>query len=88
MEKTFFKNSSRTSCPTPNSGATSLPPIGDSFMFLGKLRKNFGHNVYISFEKAANIQTSNIVFYYIRFSTGTSKSTEGVRILLILPNCQ
>ena len=60
--------STKTSCPTGYSGATSLPPIGKSFMYTETSSNNHGNNVFVSFERTYIIQMSNIIFYYNRFS--------------------
>ena len=63
----FFK-STKTNSPTGNSGATVIPPIGDSFMYIECSGNNFGSNVFCSWERIDIIQISNITFYYNRFS--------------------
>ena len=64
-----FIKSTKSNSPTGNSGATSLPPIGDSFMYIETSSNNTGNNVFASFERADIIQITNITFYYNRFST-------------------
>ena len=63
-----FIKSSKTSSPTANSGADSLPPIGTAFMYIETTSNNHGSNVFGSFERTDNIQITNITFYYNRFS--------------------
>ena len=46
----------------------SYTPIGDSFMYIGTSGRNFGENVFCSWERTDIIQISNITFYYNRFS--------------------
>ena len=41
-----FMKSRKTNSPTGDSGATSLPPIGDSFMYLETSSHNHGNNVF------------------------------------------
>ena len=43
-----FVKSTRTNSPTSYSGATTLPPIGDSFMYIETNSNNHGDNVFIS----------------------------------------
>ena len=62
----FFR-STKTSSPTPNSGALNSPAIGDSFMYNETSSNNFGPNVFCSWERIDIIQISNITFYYNRF---------------------
>ena len=63
-----FVKSSKTTSPTNNSGATVIPPIGDSFMYIDTSGNNFGPFVFCSWERTDIIQISNITFYYNRFS--------------------
>ena len=64
-----FIGSTRTNSPTENAGATTPPPISDSFMYIETSSNNFGPNVHCSWERIDIIQISNITFYYNRFST-------------------
>ena len=52
-----FLKSTKTNSPTGNSGATSLPPIGNSFMFIETSSNNFGSDdVFVSWERTDIIQ--------------------------------
>ena len=64
-----FIRSTKTNSPSSYSGATSLPPIGDSFMYVETSSNNHGSNVFVSWERTDIIQISNITFYYNRFSS-------------------
>ena len=83
-----FIKSTKTNSPTGHSGATSLPPIGNSFMYIETNSNNHGHErVFVSWERTDIIQISNITFYYNRFSilTNVSKKSMGrFRIQLLL----
>ena len=85
-----FIKSTKTNSPTGHSGATSLPPIGNSFMYIETSSNNHGHErVFVSWERTDIIQISNITFYYNRFSilTNNSKKSMGrFRIQLLLEN--
>ena len=75
-----FIKSTKSNSPTDYSGATSLPPIGNSFMYVETSSNNHGHErVFVSFERTDIIQISNITFYYNRFSilTNDSKKSRG-----------
>ena len=63
-----FIRSTKTSSPTGYSGATVVPPIGDTFMYIETSGNNFGENVFCIWERIDIIQISNITFYYNRFS--------------------
>ena len=63
-----FIESTKTNSPTGYSGATSLPPMGNSFLYIETSSNNHGNNVFVSFERTDIIQPSNITFYYNRFS--------------------
>ena len=63
-----FIRSKKTQSPTSLSGATVIPPIGDSFMFIETSGNNFGPNGFCSWERVDKIHISNITFYYNRFS--------------------
>ena len=63
-----FIKSTKTNSSTGCSGAESLPPIGNSFMYIETSSNNHGNNVFVSFERTDIIQISNITFYYNRFS--------------------
>ena len=83
-----FIKSTKTNSPTGYSGATSLSPIGNSFMYIETSSNNHGHErVFVSWERTDIIQNSNITFYYNRFSilTNDSKKSMGrFRIQLLL----
>ena len=83
-----FIKSTKTNSPTGHSGATSLPPIGNSFMYIETSSNNHSHErVFVSWERTDIIQISNITFYYNRFSilTNNSKKSMGrFRIQLLL----
>ena len=82
-----FIKSTKTNSPTGDSGANSLPPIGDAFMYIGTSGSNYGNNVFCSFERTDIIQTRNITFYYNRFSILTNDSLKSMgrfRIQLLL----
>ena len=57
-----FIRSTKTSSPTGDSGATSLPPIGNAFMYIETSSHNHGPNVFCSFERTDIIQVSNVTF--------------------------
>ena len=70
---TDFIKSTKTHSPTSYSGAESLPPIGNSFMYIETSSNNHGHErVFVSWERTDIIQISNITFYYNRFSILTN----------------
>ena len=71
---TDFIKSTKTNSPTGYSGAISLPPIGNSFMYIETSSNNHCNNVFVSFERTDNIQISNITLYYNRFSILTNNS--------------
>ena len=83
-----FIKSTKTTSPTGHSGATNLPPIGNSFMYIETSSNNHGHErVFVSWERTDIIQISNITFYYNRFSILTNnpkKSMGRFRIQLLL----
>ena len=58
-----FIKSTKTNSPTGFSGATSLPPIGNSFVYIETSSNNYDKNVFVSFERTDIIQISNITFY-------------------------
>ena len=62
-----FIKTIKTNSPTGGSGATSLLPIGDSFMKIETSSSFNGDNVFCSFEQTDIIQISNITFCYNRF---------------------
>ena len=67
-----FIKSTKTNSPTGNSGATSLPPIGNAFMYIGTSSNNNVNIVFCSFGRTDVIQITNITFYYNRFSSSVS----------------
>ena len=82
-----FIKSSKTNSPTGDSGATSLPPIGDVFMYIETSSNNHGNNVFFSWEKIDIIQFSNITLSYNRFSILTNDSLKAMgrfRIQILL----
>ena len=82
-----FIKSTKTNSPTGYSGATILPPIGNSFMYIETSSNNHSNNVFVSFERTDIIQISNITVYYNRFSILTNDSLKAMgrfRIQLLL----
>ena len=82
-----FIKSTKTNSPSSYSGATSLPPIGSSFMYIETSSNNHGSNVFVSFERTDIIQISNINFYFNRFSILTNDNLKNMgrfRIQLLL----
>ena len=57
----FFK-STNTNSPTGEARATSLPPIGNAFMYIEISGNINGNNVYVNLERIDVIQISNITF--------------------------
>ena len=58
-----FSKSTKTICPTGNSGGTSLPPIGDSYMSIETSSNKLGSdNVFCSSERRDIIQITQITF--------------------------
>ena len=70
--------STRTSSPTGQSGATTLPPIGKSFMYIETSSGGHGNNVLVSSERTDIIQITNITSYYNRFSITTNNSLKSM----------
>ena len=58
-----FIKSTKTNSPSSYSGAASLSPIGDAFMYMETTSNNHGPNVFVSWERTDIIQISNITFY-------------------------
>ena len=76
---TDFIKSTKTNSPTGNSGATIVPQIGDSFMYIETSSNNHGHErVFVSGERTDTIQISNITFFYNRFSILTNDALKSV----------
>ena len=85
--KTDLIRSTKTSSPPVESGATSLPPIGDSFMYIETSSNNHSENAYVSFEKSDIIQITEKTFYYNRYSILTHdhlKNMVCLRVQLLL----
>ena len=82
-----FIKSTKTNSPSSYSGATSLPPIGNSFLYIETSSNNHGANVFVSWERTDIIQISNITFYFNRFSILTNDNLKNMgrfRIQLLL----
>ena len=82
-----FIKSTKTKSPTRNSGANSLPPLGNAFIYNDTSGNNHGSNVFCSFERINIFQFSAITFCYNRFSiltNGSLKSLGRFRIQLLL----
>ena len=76
---TDFIKSTKTTSPTGLSGATSIPQIGTSFMYLETSSTIHGHErVFVSFERTDIVQISIITFYYNRFSILTNDSKKSM----------
>ena len=85
---TNFIRASKTNSPTSDSGAISIPPIGDSYMFIETSSNNHVHErVFVSCGRTDIVQISNISFYFNRFSILTNDSLKSMarfRIQLVL----
>ena len=82
-----FIKSTKTNSPSSYSGATSLPPVGNSFMYIETSSNNHGPNVFVSWERTDIIQISKITLYFNRFSILTNDNLKNMgrfRILLLL----
>ena len=83
-----FILSTKTSSGTAHSGAGSLPPIGNSFMYIETSSANHGHEgIFVSLEGTNIIQITNIPFYCNKFSILTNDSLKAMgrfRIQLLL----
>ena len=75
---TDFIKSTKTNSPTSFSGAESLPPIGNSFMYIETCSNNHGNNVFVSWERTDIIQITNITFYHNRFSILTNEDKKSM----------
>ena len=82
---TSFIRWTKTSSPTPNSAAKSLPPIGDNFMYIETTANHYGPKVYWSFERTDNNQNTNIRFYCNHFSAGSRKTMDNSCIRYNIP---
>ena len=85
-KKSNLIKTTKTNSPTSPSGATSIPRIGDGFMYNETSSNNHGNNVFVSFERTDIIQI-NITFYFNRFSILTIDSLKAMgrfRIQLVL----
>ena len=82
-----FIKSTKTNSPSSYSGATSVPPIGNSFMYSETSSNKHGPNVFVSWERTDIIQIRNITFYYNRFSILTNDNLKNMgrfRIMLLI----
>ena len=75
---TKFVRAKKVSSLTLESGATSILPIGDSFMYIETSSNSFGKNVFVSWERTDFNQISNMTFYYNRFSILTNNSLKSM----------
>ena len=86
--KTEFMKSPKTNSPTGYSGATRLPPIGNSFMYIETSSNNHGLERVCGSRGRTDInQISNITFYYNSFSilnNDSKKSMGRFRFQLII----
>ena len=74
-----FLKSTITSSPTDDSGATSLPPIGNPFLYVETILNNHGHErVFVSWGRTDIIQIKNITFHYNRYSILTNDSKKSM----------
>ena len=86
-KKANFIKATKSSSSTNHSGATSLPPNGNSSMFNETSSNNHGNKVHVSFERTDVFQITTITFYLNRYSVLTNnnlKSIGGFRIQLLL----
>ena len=72
-----FIRSTKTISGTANSGAGSLPPIGNSFMYIETSSANQVHErIFVSWERTNILKITNIKFY--RFSILTDDSLKSM----------
>ena len=83
-----FIKSTKTTSSTDNSGADSLPPIGNAFMYIETSSNNHGNYTHVTWERTDIIQITNISFYYNRFTSPdiSLRSMGRFKILLLLEN--
>ena len=83
-----FVKSTKTESSTADSGATALPPIGTSFMYLESSGVNNGVSTFLILTRTDIIQITNISFYYNRFSISDEnlKAMPRFRIQILLEN--
>ena len=83
-----FIKSTKTSSPTVMSGADSLPPIGNAFMYIESSGNNNGDYTFVRLIRTDIIQIRNISFYYNRFSSSDEslRAMGRFRIDLLLDN--
>ena len=61
----YFRKSTEANNPTDDSGAMSLPQLGNSFMYIDTSYNNRGHErVFVSWERTDILQITNRTFYY------------------------
>ena len=73
VKDTKFVKSTKTNKQRRDSGAITLPPIGDVFLYIETSSNNHGSNVFYSLERTDIVQSSNIAFFHNRFSNLTNK---------------
>ena len=61
-----FIQSTNQLTPSPDAGSNTLPPIGESYLYIETSSNNHGEGVYCSFERTDIIQISRSSFYYNR----------------------
>ena len=82
-----FIRSSINTTPSPDTGASNIPPIGNAYMYIETSNNNHGLNVYSIIERTDIIQISNISFYYNRFSGDENNKAMGrFRVQLLKEN--
>ena len=69
-----FIRSTKTNSLSSHSGAESLPPIGNAFMWMETSSNNHGNNVFVSWQRTDIIKITKITSYYNRFSILTDDS--------------
>ena len=67
-KKQKFVKSTKSNSPASYSGATSLPAIGNSFLYIEIPSKNLGNIVFVSFERTGTIQISNSTSIIFNFN--------------------
>ena len=58
----FFR-ATKTKSPTGHLGATKLPPIGDSLLYIETSSNNYDNDVFVSWEITDIIQSTNVTFF-------------------------
>ena len=75
-----FIGATKSCSSTSNTEASTMHPMGDSFMYIETSGNNYGQNAFVSFQRIYIMQISHTTFFDNRFSIKNSRSRGRLKV--------